>query len=216
MIGLSKRENSTDLPTTESDRKTAHGVLQTALEGFAERIRGDEKYFDAAKSWVDVTLVKRSELGDLKLDDSEWGDCMAQDYESDSEDEEDEEPELEDDEDDEVTAARAKASAKSKKLASTNSATGPAATRKLRPATDILNRLRWDPNMDSSDYVIGYDDRFLGVREIGLDKWKTEQTDEEFIPQHRILYFRRKSDGVVMWDRETRKDGIYGSGAGSG
>lgn len=71
--------------------------------------------------------------------------------------------------------------------------------------------------MDSSDYIIGYEDRFLGVRETGLDKWTTEQTDEEFIPQHRILYFRRKSDGgAVVWDREARTDGIYVSGAGKG
>ena len=198
---------------TESDRKTAHGVLQAALEGFEDRIRGDERYFDAASSWVDVTHVKRSDLGDLKLDDSEWGDYVAQEYESDSEDEEDEEAlELEEDDEDAVPTAK-KSSAKSKKSATT---TGPTSTRKLRPATDILNRLRWDPNMDSSDYIIGYDDRFLGVRETGLDKWKTEQTDEEFIPQHRILYFRRKSDGVVVWERETRKDVIYGSGAGMG
>jgi hypothetical protein len=53
----------------------------------------------------------------------------------------------------------------------------------------------------------------LGTREAALDRWKTEQTDEEFIPQHRILYFRRK-DGVVVWDRDTRRDEIFGSGAG--
>lgn len=186
-------------------------MLQSILGAFAERIRGDKRYFDFESSWVDVALLKRSELGDLKLDDSEWGD-LAQEYESDSEDEEDDEDFEFGNEDEDAAVAPTKASTKSKKLAST----GPAAAKKLRPATDILNRLRWDPNMDSGDYVIGYDDRFLGVRETGLDKWTTEQTDEEFIPQHRILFFRRKSDGVVVWDRETRKDGIYGSGAGGG
>jgi uncharacterized protein (UPF0248 family) len=162
---------------------------------------------------VDVALMKRSELGDLKLDNSEWGDYMAQEYESDSEEDEDEEA-IEPDEDNEyATLAAKKPSNRSNKSSTT---TGPTSARKLRPATDILNRLRWDPNMDSSDYIIGYDDRFLGVRETGLDRWKTEQTDEEFIPQHRILYFKRKSDELVVWERETRKDAIYGSGVGTG
>jgi uncharacterized protein (UPF0248 family) len=66
--------------------------------------------------------------------------------------------------------------------------------------------------MDSGDYIVGYDDRFLGAKERALDLWKSEQTDEEFIPQHRILYFKRKSTGVVVWDRHTRKDEVFGSG----
>ncbi|KAK2767635.1 hypothetical protein FQN54_003793 [Arachnomyces sp. PD_36] len=215
LIGLSEREGLSEQQKTDSERKTAQGVLHATLETFAERIRGDEKYFDAATSWVDVTLVKRSEVQDLVLDNSQWGDYLAQDYESDSEDEEEEDDFELDGEDEEWAAARPKASSKLKKSPSTKSKARPVAG-KLRPATDVYNRVRWDPNMDSSDYIIGYDDRFLGVREIGLDKWKTEQTDEEFIPQHRIMYFRRKSDGVVVWDRESRKDNVYGSGAGKG
>lgn len=212
LIGLSKKESSTGPLKTESDRRTAHGVLQSVLGAFSERTRGDRKYFDPKTSWLDVTLVKRSELGELKLDHSTWGDSMAQDYESDSDSEDDEEAsELEDD-NFRTSATSTKPSAKSKKTARS----GPAAAHKLRPATDILNRLRWDPDMDSGNYVIGYEDRFLGVREIGLEKWTSEQTDEEFIPQHRILYFRRRSDRVVVWDREARKDDIYGSGAGRG
>lgn len=52
--------------------------------------------------------------------------------------------------------------------------------------------------------------------EIPLDRWKSEQTDEEFIPQHRILYFKQKADGRVVWDREARRDEIFGSGVGKG
>lgn len=101
-----------------------------------------------------------------------------------------------------------------------NSGTGtsgvsePKSKHKLRPAIDVLTRLRWDPNIDPSDYIVGYEDRFLGARETPIDRWKSEQTDEEFIPQHRILYFRRKSDGVKVWDRESRRDELFGSGAG--
>lgn len=83
-----------------------------------------------------------------------------------------------------------------------------------------MNRLRWDPSLDPAEYIIGYEDRFLGAKETGLERWKTEQTDEEFIPQHRILYFKRKGvDGreeEVVWERATRIDRVFGSGVGSG
>jgi len=96
----------------------------------------------------------------------------------------------------------------------------PVSTSKLRPASDVLNRLRWDPHLDPADYIIGYEDRFLGARETSLEKWKTEQTDEEFIPQHRILYFKKQGGddgkGEIMWERMTRIDRIFGSGAGAG
>lgn len=209
-----------DRVITKSDHKHAHGVLLAVLERFSEQIRSDEKHFDAASSWVDVALVKQSELGDLRLDDREWGDYEVQEDESDAEDEADNgAPVLDDNNDNDNETAPPvplpASSAKSKKPpAGSKCHPKLAATKKLRPATDILNRLRWDPSLDSSDHVIGYEDRFLGVREMALDRWKTEQTDEEFIPQHRILYFRRRSDGVVVWERETRRDEIFGSGAG--
>lgn len=88
----------------------------------------------------------------------------------------------------------------------------PEGAGKFRTATDVLNRLRWDASYDQSDFVVGFEDRFLGAMERGLDLWKSEQTDEEFIPQHRILYFRRSSDGVVVWERRTRTDLVFGSG----
>lgn len=98
----------------------------------------------------------------------------------------------------------------------------PLSATKLRPASDVLNRLRWDPNLDPADYMIGYEDRFLGAKETSLEKWKTEQTDEEFIPQHRILYFRQKFNdegygkGELVWERATRIDKVFGSGIGTG
>ena len=79
---------------------------------------------------------------------------------------------------------------------------------------DILSRLVWDPNIDRTDYIIGYEDRFLGSKELPLELWKTNTTDEEFIPQHRILYFKRRGDGEIVWDRVKRIDKIFGSGKG--
>ena len=83
---------------------------------------------------------------------------------------------------------------------------------KLRPALDVLNRLRYDPNLDEEDHVVGYRDRHDGVQELCVSLWKSDTTDEEFIPQHRIKYFKRKSDGVVVWDRFMRLDLVFGSG----
>lgn len=83
---------------------------------------------------------------------------------------------------------------------------------KLRPALDVLNRLRYDPDLDDKDHVVGYRDRHDGVQELCASLWKSDTTDEEFIPQHRIKYFKRKSDNVVVWDRFMRLDLIFGSG----
>lgn len=50
--------------------------------------------------------------------------------------------------------------------------------------------------------------------EMSVELWKGggDITDEEWIPQHRILYFRRESDGVRVWDRGRRLDEVFGSG----
>lgn len=55
-----------------------------------------------------------------------------------------------------------------------------------------------------------------------MSAWKggvADVTDEEWIPQHRIMYFRHKGDekekdgeGRRVWDRATRLDRLFGSG----
>lgn len=45
-----------------------------------------------------------------------------------------------------------------------------------------------------------------------ITMWIRETTDEDFIPQHRIKYFKRNSDTKIVWDREERIDQIFGSG----
>ncbi len=90
---------------------------------------------------------------------------------------------------------------------------------------DVLDRLRWDPSLKIDQYVVGYLDRFGGVQELAVLGWIKESTDEEWIPQHRIRYFRRlgergegdlsgegeRREGIV-WDRDERIDLIFGSG----
>jgi len=83
---------------------------------------------------------------------------------------------------------------------------------KLRPSHDVFNRLFWDSEYSAEDYVVGYEDRFKGIMELPLTSWKKEFTDEEFIPFHRVVYFRQKGDdGKIVWDRRTRLDLIFGS-----
>ncbi len=83
---------------------------------------------------------------------------------------------------------------------------------KLRPALDVLHRLRWDPSYADEAFIVGYEDRFQGVLEVAMSQWRAEQTDEEFIPQHRILYFKREADGVRVWDKKEKLDLVFGSG----
>ncbi|KAJ6160380.1 hypothetical protein N7470_003776 [Penicillium chermesinum] len=82
---------------------------------------------------------------------------------------------------------------------------------KLRPAGDVINRIRWDPACDPSDYVIVILDRFEGELVVEFNAWKRESTHEEFIPQHRVLYIKT-TNGDVVWDRRRRIDKIFHSG----
>lgn len=90
--------------------------------------------------------------------------------------------------------------------------------------------------------MVGYRDRHADVQEMPVTSWKGgDVTDEEFIPQHRILYFRKKEKGesedegveddedeeaerkrnrgergLKVWVRKERKDLLFGSGKGGG
>ncbi|KAL8689528.1 MAG: hypothetical protein Q9224_004621 [Gallowayella concinna] len=84
----------------------------------------------------------------------------------------------------------------------------------LRPAQDIMNRIQHDDSIHISDYLVGYEDRHCGIMWKGVAEWlEIKETEEEdFIPLHRIRYFKRKSDDHVVWDREGRIDEIFNSG----
>ncbi|KAH4031405.1 polynucleotide adenylyltransferase [Parastagonospora nodorum] len=208
LIGLSRPSNEHALNTQE-DKASAKQALDKILDRFLTQLKTDERNYDSSVCWIDISLAKANDVKSLRLDDREWGDYVAE-LDPDSDDEEEIE-ELSDD----VEEPLKRAIPQRPKPTAT-----PLSSSKLRPASDVLHRLRWDPNLDPAEYIIGYEDRFLGPRETGLEKWKTEQTDDEFIPQHRILYFKKKGgesgDGEVVWERATRIDKIFGSGAGAG
>ncbi|KAH7401380.1 hypothetical protein BKA66DRAFT_450322 [Pyrenochaeta sp. MPI-SDFR-AT-0127] len=207
LIGLS-RDASHATPNSKNDKQLERQLLGKVLDKFLNQLRTDEKNYDASTCWIDVSLARSSEVKHFNLDNREWGDYAV---ESDSDDEED----ADDDFDEVDTTPVQRVIPQRPKPTSI-----PLSTAKLRPASDVLNRLRWDPSLDPTDYIIGYEDRFLGARETSLEKWKTEQTDEEFIPQHRILYFKKRGGadarGEVVWERATRIDRVFGSGVGNG
>lgn len=67
---------------------------------------------------------------------------------------------------------------------------------------------------------MGYLDRFGGVKEIRVAAWLDEVTHEEWVPQHRIRYFKRvvgpgggeeEGEEDVVWHRFERVDRVFGS-----
>lgn len=205
LIGLSKAK-ITETLREGREKPIARHTVDQVLDRFLNQLKIDKNY-DPATCWIGVSLAKAVEVQDLQLDSRDWGNY---EMEADTDDEED----VDDTIDEADIGPIQRTIAQRPKPTST-----PVSASKLRPASDVLNRLRWDPSLDPSDYIIGYEDRFLGVRETGLEKWRTEQTDEEFIPQHRILYFRKKDTdikGQLVWERATRIDRVFGSGAGAG
>ena len=113
-------------------------------------------------------------------------------------------------------ASRSRAKKSRRKEQALKSST-KASDRPLRPAQEILSRLRYDPVLSLQSYTIGYLDRHAPeAMEMPLEQWKGgDVTDEEFIPLHRILWFRRDHDGVKVWDRKERLDLVFGTGRGS-
>jgi uncharacterized protein (UPF0248 family) len=173
---------------------------------FSDRIRGDAIHYDPNTSWIGTSVVD-GDLTNLEPDHSQVGENAGDggfddDFDSDDDDEDEAEMEIH-----EQLPSRPKVV--SQHAQSTQSP--KASTGKLRTSTDVMSRIRWDPNLDSSDFIVGYDDRFTGIQEKKFEEWKSELTDEEFIPQHRVMYFKRKSDGEIVWDRRLRVDKIFGN-----
>ncbi|KAF2026717.1 hypothetical protein EK21DRAFT_73603 [Setomelanomma holmii] len=206
LIGLTRTSKTV---SSAEEKQSAKQSLEKVMDRFLTQLKTDEKNYDSSTCWLGISLVRPTEVRDLRLDDREWGD-YAIDMEPDSDDED----ELEEDLDEDHEVKERTIPQRPKPTAT------PLSLVKLRPASDVLNRLRWDPSLDPADYIIGYEDRFLGAKETGLERWKSEQTDEEFIPQHRILYFKKKGrddgKGEIVWERATRIDRVFGSGVGDG
>jgi uncharacterized protein (UPF0248 family) len=84
---------------------------------------------------------------------------------------------------------------------------------KLRPASEVLNRLKYDPGLNIDQFVVGYVDRHTSkMQEKAAASWQRDTTHEEFIPEHRIQYFKKTEAGrpsEIVWDRRVRVDRIF-------
>ncbi|MDC0721237.1 poly(A) polymerase [Nannocystis bainbridge] len=77
----------------------------------------------------------------------------------------------------------------------------------LRPVQDVVGRLRFDAAFDVRQFVVGYEERFAGVREAPLAEFLAGDNE---IPWHRIFFI--KAGELVVWDRRARIDLVFGSG----
>ena len=113
-----------------------------------------------------------------------------------------------------MSKAKSKRSRKDKQRSSAASAQHSAIP-SLRTAHDIMNRIRHDEALQTSDHIVGYEDRHVGIMWKGVEEWLNTTEEEDFIPMHRIKFFKRRSDDHIVWDREKRIDEIFGSGVSS-
>ncbi|KAL9081241.1 MAG: hypothetical protein Q9157_000216 [Trypethelium eluteriae] len=83
-------------------------------------------------------------------------------------------------------------------------------SKKFRTEREVMSRIRYDPDFSVDDFLVGYEDRFIGIMEMPLGSWKVETTEDEFIPLHQIVHFKKKATSGIVWDRRRRIDLIWG------
>lgn len=84
----------------------------------------------------------------------------------------------------------------------------------MKTAQDVIKRIQWDEDIAQEFMSVGYVDRFLGVVEEPFTSfcWEdiaSQDWDTLAIPQHRIQFFKYKTDKV--WDKTSRLDIVFGS-----
>ncbi|KAF8529071.1 hypothetical protein BU17DRAFT_36825 [Hysterangium stoloniferum] len=187
--------------------------VQAIVFAFEDELQRDQRYYDPSNMFVSVSLVDSTHLPSNITLPPEWVDG---DIDPDDESPDDAEIDPLDDPDAEeaFTFLSSTQARKNRPPALRGSDTPHIPAAKLRTSSDIYNRIMWDRELNAEDYVIGYEDRFSGLMETPLLNWKRDVVDEEFVPFHRVMHFRRRSDGLLVWDRKNKIDLIFGSGIG--
>jgi hypothetical protein len=162
---------------------TSGKKIQTPLLAFEDQLRRNERFYDATEMFVSVSPVDPSQLPERITTPPVWPDGSI-DPDDDTSDEED--AELSDkDEERDLDAAFAPISAKqikkSRPQQSRGNNTPHVPAPKLRTSSDVYNRIVWDRELDTEDYLIGYTDRFAGLQEMALTNWKRDVEHEEFV-----------------------------------
>jgi len=68
----------------------------------------------------------------------------------------------------------------------------------LKGAEYIYKKILWNSKLDHQEFLIGYEDRFLGTLEIPFSEFSTKAD----VPPQRIKFIKRK--GKLFWDRTIR------------
>ncbi|MCJ1389550.1 hypothetical protein MMC18_002407 [Xylographa bjoerkii] len=173
-------------------------------------------HYDTTTTFADAHITSDISAVHLVPDAKDWGLIPDEEKPDDSRDEE-EGPEEAGFWGPSKQKCSSKAKANHKRSAEALSSKPSEPSQRLRPALDILSRIRYDSTYDAEDYLVGYLDRHSGIKEMPVTWWKgDDNTEEDFIPQSRIRYYKRKSDGTVVWDRDRKLDLMFGSGVPSG
>ena len=165
------------------DKASLDNRLQAALFTFEDQLRRDERFYDATEMFVSVTLVEPSQLPTEIIAPPEWRDGGIDPLEDDSDDSGQETQEaLEDRDSDSAFAPISAKQLKKKKQQKEKGTSSPSvAVPKLRTSADVYHRILWDRELNTDDYLIGYEDRFNGLMELPLTSWKRDVDHEEFV-----------------------------------
>ena len=66
----------------------------------------------------------------------------------------------------------------------------------MKTVMDVVNRIQWDEKLSTSDFTVGYTDRFCGIREKPYDHftWNNivdvDYYEDFGVPEHRVVYFK--------------------------
>jgi hypothetical protein len=181
---------------TSASTRSREGIeasLSNCLRTFESDLRANERYYDENDTFISLEIVKRSKLpSNIILDPFVWPDngidTVDDDEGAESEDEENANLQETSNALDMWEESQPLSSAQRKRalaVAKSSRKTTHIPAAKLRTSTDVYNRLLWDMTADvtKDGYMIGYEDRFKGVKEMPLTSWKREVEDESFVSQ---------------------------------
>ena len=119
------------------------------------------------------------------------------------------------------SAASSSSSKNDKKVAASSSTANPskggkknrgqaeaaeAPKRRMKTSEECINWIKHDGRFNPEEFIISYEDRFVGLMEVALADFSSEQTSDVFIPMHRVWLI--KQNGVIVWDRKNRIDNV--------
>lgn len=196
LFGLSGLPNSDNVARSADHiakrNSDAQSALSSCLRTFEHGLQSNERFYNEAETFISLVNLKQGQLpSQIILDPFKWQDDG---FDAPSEDEEDEvggspEPSAMNDgagsANDSWDDFKAPSSAQRKReaAAAKSKSTPHIRAGKLRTSSDVYNRLIWDSTgaVSKTDYCIGYEDRFKGIKETPLTAWKREVEDESFV-----------------------------------